>query len=99
MTGGAGADTFVVETGNNAIYDFSTGEGDIIDISDVLSGYTSGVDDLTEFVQITDNGTHSFLKIDADGGGDNFVQIAFLVNVTGLTDEQALETSGNLITA
>ena len=36
--------------------------------------------------------------IDADGGADNFVQVASLFNVTGLTDEDALETSGHLIT-
>ena len=32
-----------------------------------------------------------------NGGGDNFVQVATLYNVTGLTDEAALESGGTLI--
>ena len=75
-------------------------ETDAIDISDLLSGYTFGVDDLTDFVQILDNGANSDLYVDVTGTGTFGVgtQIATLYNVTGLTDEVALETSGNLIT-
>jgi hypothetical protein len=39
------------------------------------------------------------LNVDTDGGADNFVQVAYIYNATGLTDEDALETSGNLIAA
>ncbi|MEP2706161.1 MAG: type I secretion C-terminal target domain-containing protein [Roseibium sp.] len=98
MTGGTGADTFVFadSPGNNTIYDFSTAEGDVLDISDLLTAYDPLTDVLTDFVEITDNGQHSYLKIDADGGADSFVQISMLANVTGLTDEQALANDGNL---
>lgn len=52
-----------------------------------------------DFVEITDNGTDSFVAVDTDGGADNFVQILKLESVTGLTDEAALVTNGNLIAA
>lgn len=104
LIGGNGADTFVYEAGSTSssidtISDFDTSENDAIDIADLLSGYDPLSDAITDFVQITDNGTDSILSIDADGGADNFVQIATLTGVTGLTDEEALETSGNLVAA
>ena len=104
LIGGNGADTFVYEAGStlssiDTISDFDTSENDAIDISSLLSGYDELTDAITDFVQITDNGADSILSIDADGGADNFVQIATLTGVTGLTDEEALETSGNLIAA
>ncbi len=103
LKGGRGADTFIFDADSayadiDIIKDFKTYQGDAIDISDVLIGYDELTDLISDFVQITDDGAHSALSIDADGGADNFVQIATLLNVTGLTDEDALETSGNLIT-
>lgn len=56
-------------------------------------------DAITDFVQITDDGTDSTLAVDADGGADNFVAIATTLNEIGMTDEAALEASGKLITA
>lgn len=101
LKGGTGADTFVFEgmTDLDTIQDFSLAQNDKLDISDLISGYDPLSDAISDFVQITDDGTHSTLSVDADGGADNFVQIATLNNVTGLTDEDALETSGNLIAA
>ncbi len=60
-------------------------------------GYDPLTDALTNFVEITDSGSHSLLKVDVDGGADNFVQIATLKNIIGLTDEDAIEAAGNLI--
>ena len=104
LIGGTGADQFIFDAmtalGNSdKINDFNTAEGDIIDISDVLSpAYSDPLTQaITDFVQITDDGTHSYLSVDVDGGADNFVQIAELRNVTGLTDEQALVDDGYLI--
>lgn len=99
LYGGAGADVFVldqIDTFDN-IRDFSIAEGDTIDISDLLSGYDPLSDAITDFVNITQNSKHSFINIDVDGGGDNFVRVAKVLNVTGLTDEAALEDSGTLI--
>lgn len=104
LFGGADADTFVFEATSafndvDVINDFSTGDSDVLDIEDILSGYyTYGTDDITDFVQITDNGTDSTLSIDQNGGGDNFVAVASILGVTGLTDEASLESSGVLVT-
>uniref|UniRef100_UPI0023EEFB3A beta strand repeat-containing protein n=1 Tax=Pseudomonas sp. RIT-PI-S TaxID=3035295 RepID=UPI0023EEFB3A len=52
LTGGAGADTFMWvkgDTGTDTITDFNTKEGDVIDLSDLLSGHGS---DLTQYLQV-----------------------------------------------
>lgn len=102
LTGGGGYDTFTFLAASSfdavdVIKDFSS-TYDAIDISDVLSGYDPLSDTITDFVQITDDGSDSTLVVDVDGGADNFVAIALIDNRTGLTDEAALETSGALIT-
>ncbi len=79
--------------------DFSLADGDKINVSDLISGYDPLSDAISDFVQITDDGTHSTLFVDTDGGADNFTEVATLFNITGLSDEEALETSGNLIAA
>ena len=103
LDGGTGADTYVFEgptafDGSDKVYSFSIADGDVLDISDVLSGYDPLTDAISDFVQITNSGSDSIFSIDYDGGADNFVQIAKIIGVTGLTDEAALEVSGNLIT-
>lgn len=102
--GGDGADIFTFRNGYtfdavDTIADFDISEGDAIDISDVLFGYDPLTEAIEDFVQITDNGTDTTIAVDADGSGDNFVAIATLSGVTGLTDEAQLETNGNLITS
>ena len=102
MTGGDGADIFAFlsgETGTKTITDFTTGDGDALDLSDMLSAFDPMTDLLTDFVEITDSGSDSIVRVDTDGGANSFVQIAILSGVTGLTDEDALEASGNLIAA
>ncbi len=104
LWGYAGADTFVFEVANaynhsDNVKDFNLTDGDMLDLSDLLGGYDPINDLITDFVQITDNGTHSYVSVDADGGADNFQQVAQLSSITGLTDEQALESNGTLITA
>ncbi len=103
LYGEGGADTFIFEAMPNHgeadnIHDFSLADGDRIDISDLLTSYDPLTEAITDFVKIGDDGTHSVLLIDEDGNADNFVPIIVIVGQTGLTDEEALETSGNLIT-
>ena len=103
LTGNSGADAFVFKgatafMGSDIVKDFSLSDGDMLDISDVLSGYDPLSDAISDFVQITDSGANSIVSVDTDGGADGFVQIATLMGVSGLTDEDALEASGNLIT-
>ena len=104
LWGDAGADTFVFEASSaidgqiDYIQDFDIAEGDVIDISDVLSGsYDPLSDVITDFVQITESGGNSFMFLDADGGADNFQQVARIFGVTGITDEAQLVTDGTLV--
>ncbi|WP_300016402.1 hypothetical protein [uncultured Roseobacter sp.] len=77
LWGQGGVDTFVFEgetafNGRDLVRDFTAGE--TIDISDVLSdfGYVDGTDVLSDWVQITYAGNHSFLEVDRDGTGTTY---------------------------
>ena len=106
LTGNVSEDHFVFEAATafndvDIVENFSTAQNDALDISDILSGYDPMADTLTDFVQITTNGSDSELRVDASGSA-NFGAgslIATITGVTGLTDEDLLETNGNLITA
>ncbi len=102
LWGGSGADTFVFDnTGQGLDYvrDFNAGDGDVLDISDILNGVYNdpATQSISDFVMISDSGANSILSVDADGGGDSFIQVGVIVNVTGLTDETALVNDGTLI--
>lgn len=105
LTGSSNADIFVFDIDSygsiDIVTDFSTGLGDAIDIRDLLDGYDSGTDDVTEWVRITTSGSNSIVEVDRDGMGTGYgwTQIATLNGVTGLTDEAALVTAGNLLVA
>lgn len=106
LYGEAGADIFAFQAAtaygaSDTVHDFSLAEGDVLDLRDLLTGYDSLTMSLTDFVEITDSGANSLLKVDQDGAGTafGFVQVATLTGVTGLTDEAALVTSGNLLAA
>jgi|GEM_PF-3354108 len=101
LTGGAGADRFVLDSGvtsKDTITDFNKLE-DILDLSLLLPNFNPLTQLITDFIQITDSGTGSIVKVDLDGKGaaQTWTQVATLNNVTGLTDEQALMTTGHLI--
>jgi Ca2+-binding RTX toxin-like protein len=102
LYGGDGADTFVfmaddLDSTIELIADFSEAQNDKIDISDLLYSFDPLSHAITDFVQITTSGSNSLLSVDIDGTGNGFVQIAIISGVTGLTDEAALVSSGNLI--
>jgi len=104
LTGGNDADIFVFHSAtafNNidVVTDFTTGQGDVLDLRDVLTAYDPTTMVLTDFVRISDSGADSKVEIDRDGTGStyNWAQIATLSGVTGLTDEDALVASGNLL--
>lgn len=106
LIGGTGADTFVFEAASafnnvDVITDFSTAQGDKLDIADLLTGYDPLTSAITDFLEITTSGSNSIVKVDRDGTGSTYslTQIATLQNVTGLTDEAALLTAGNVIAA
>ncbi len=102
LYGGEGGDRFVFDTASafdaqDTIADFNILDGDVIDISDLLTGYNKGVSDITNFVQFIDTGSDSVMQIDADGtiNGVNFQAVALITNGAGL-DPTILETSGQL---
>ena len=104
LNGGAGADTFVFESASafsnvDTVSDFTTGDGDAINLVDVLSLYDPMNDAITDFVQMSTSGSDTHLSVDRDGTGTTYgwTQIATITGVTGLTDEAALVTNGNLI--
>jgi Ca2+-binding RTX toxin-like protein len=108
LYGSDGIDIFVFENATafadlDTVSRYNTADGDALDISDILSaaGYQAGVDVLTDFVEITDNGLDSTLRVDVTGTGTfgAGTEVATILGRTGLTDEAALEASGNLITS
>lgn len=106
MTGGLGADIFVFQAASaysniDTVSDFSTAQGDPLNLVDLLGVCDPLTEAITDFVQITTSGGNSNVALDRDGtaGVYSFTQIATLTGVTGLTDEAALVTSGNLIAA
>lgn len=101
LYGEEGADIFVMTGFSNyeRIDDFNAGEGDVIDIANLLEEYDQLTDALADFVEITDDGTSSYLSVDLDGAGTthSMAQVAIISGVTGLTDEAALVTAGTLV--
>jgi len=69
LSGGAGADLFVYrcnEAGTDLITDYSAAEGDVLDISTVLSGVGIDADNIDQYVQLTPDGE---LFVDKTGSG------------------------------
>lgn len=105
--GGAGADIFTFEaataySGIDLIKDFSTGDGDVIDIADVLDGiYDPMSDILADFVQISESSGDTLLSVDQDGTGLTYgwTQIAAIQGVTGLSSADDMVTAGQLLAA
>ena len=91
MTGGDDADEFVFaalpDAGNrHTITDFDVSEGDSLNLVDLLfEEYDPGSDLLSDFIQITDDGTDTKLSVDPNGGG-NYTEVADLTGATDLID-------------
>ncbi|HBR69618.1 MAG TPA: hypothetical protein DEA55_09610 [Rhodospirillaceae bacterium] len=91
LTGGTGADRFMITAydtigGRDTITDFSRSQGDILDLSDILSGNDVNVlqNSINSFVFARNSGTNTILSVDVDGaaGPAAKVDIAVLQNVT-----------------
>ena len=98
--GDAGADQFIFSYigGDTTLNDFDASEGDVIDISQILTGYDADTDNISDFARFLDVGADTELQIDADGGADGFITLATLMGGAGL-DALTLEISGNLNTS
>lgn len=98
--GGAGNDIFGFTTagdGVDMIYDFAA--GDKLNITDILSGFTAGSDDINLFVSKQETSSGALFLVDSNGGGDNFAQAFKLAynNLSGQSVQDLLDT-GALIT-
>ena len=105
MYGQAGADTFTFTPGASSNYDvitdWSTGDGDKIDISDILTGYNPGTDDLSDFVKVIVSSSTTF-QVDRDGDGGTYGW-SNIVNLQGIssfeTNVDTLVSNGTLLVA
>ena len=75
-------------------------EGDVIDITAVLTGYDAVQDDINSFVRATEDGENTVISIDADGleNGTDFAVLVSLEGVAGFDIDQAV-TNGNVAVA
>ncbi|PRY65371.1 beta strand repeat-containing protein, partial [Halomonas ventosae] len=75
LAGGAGADTFVWNFGDqgtstdpaeDTVMDFTSSQGDVLDISDLLSNMSDGAD-LSGYIQAEESGSDTILYISSEG--------------------------------
>jgi Ca2+-binding RTX toxin-like protein len=84
LTGGGGADVFLytaADQGVDRITDLRA--DDRIDLSQVLTGFNGATSDPGEFVNLVDAGGEAILQVDANGGGDQFVDLAIIDGAGG----------------
>ncbi len=99
LSGGSGSDLFLrhaLNEGRDVITDFQTGAGgDVLDISDMLLGFTAGNEG--QFVQCVASGGATIVRVDANGsaGGAHFNDV-FIISGGGLS-LNTLIADGNLV--
>ena len=102
LRGGAGADTFLFDStafsGVDLVWDFSVPEGDVLELASILIGFNPNVDQITDFVSLTQSGLDMILAVDRDGTGAAYISedIASLEVTSGL-DAQTLYWAGDLL--
>jgi Ca2+-binding RTX toxin-like protein len=102
LTGGAASDRFVFRVGDgisDVITDFNASTlasgGDILDISDLLIGFTTS--SAAQFIQLIESGGNTTVSVDRDGAASGFAfqDVFVLQGVTGL-NLNTLLTQGNI---
>ena len=97
LYGDVGVDTFIFDNTNDTdvIHNFNAAEGDVLDISDIL---TSTSDPITDYVRFTDSGDHVIMAVDVNGstGGSSYVNIAEIRGYEG-ADVSTFYTDGNIV--
>jgi len=104
LSGGSHADTYYFDALDGSvdrILDFTTGSGitaDILNITDLLTGFDTGSDDINDFVQLVyGKATRTDIMVDTDGVGGDWVTIAMMrEDWSGVTVDQ-LYADGNLV--
>ncbi|QXW31549.1 cadherin-like domain-containing protein [Aeromonas sanarellii] len=84
LTGGTGADSFVFAntgaTNLDSILDYNFDQDDSIDLSSLLDANFTAASQVSDFVKLTQTGTNVTVQVDTNGGGDNFIEVASLIN-------------------
>ncbi len=101
---GSGADAILLNLpalgAIETIHSFSTANGDSLDIANLISSYDPSTDPLqtaiNNFVELDTSGGNTQVKVDSDGSGTSFTQVATLAGVTGLNLHDLIN-DGNLI--
>jgi Ca2+-binding RTX toxin-like protein len=102
MEGGAGSDRFAFNSasldGVDVITDFTSAPGgDVLDVSDLLTGFNPATSNVNDFLQASENNGSTTIKVDANGGGNSFVDMVVLDGVN--TDIMGLLNNGSLVLA
>ena len=97
LYGGSGADMFLfkaINEGLDIVKDFDVAEGDIIDISSLLTGYDKLNDDIADFIIATEISGDTIISIDQSGnsGVTSLVDMVVLEGVTGLDMDLSIKT-------
>ena len=99
MDGGAGSDRFSYQSiadGHDQILDFQTGSGgDVLDVSDLLTGFDPASSNPDDFVSVTSQGDDTKVDVKPDGQDSDAVSLVTLAGVTDVTVDQ-LVAHGNL---
>jgi Ca2+-binding RTX toxin-like protein len=99
LNGDGGADTFFLDLDSiDRIRDFNQSEGDMIDVSDLLTGYDIATDNINDFVDIViRNASRTDIRINGDGVGNDYQYVGIVYSdLTGETVD-SLTASGGLI--
>ncbi len=102
LTGGADSDRFdfnSLDGSVDTVTDFSSAApgmgGDVLDLADLLVGFDPMTSMIDNFVRYTQQGNDTRVQVNADGTGMDFVDVALLQGVMGVSASQAL-ANGNL---
>ncbi len=106
LYGNAGADTFMFTDYSqytsiyDRVHDFSEIDGDVLDISDLISSYDSATENLSDYVFVHHNTARSYIYIDNDGTGTNS-SMEYAIRMDGVfwddADMTTLITNGTVI--